>query len=78
MRMQSAIRHLRAHLTSTVRILETICCFSAEVFSGNHAAGSEDEDEGSGARNGVKRMRAPIIQKGGNTVKEMVRFNAIR
>lgn len=72
MRMQSAVRHLRAHLTSTERILETICCFSAGVFSGSHAAGSEDddeEDEGSGARNGVKRMRAPIIQKGGNTVK---------
>lgn len=70
-RTMSAMRHLHAHFFSAFRRWAIKACFSASVFSGNHAAGSAD-----GARRGERRIKAPSIQKGGNKKPNLKRYMA--
>jgi hypothetical protein len=83
-----AMKQRFAHLTSTRRISRMNVWRSDSVFSGIQrvdAGGGEgagrwgveleegDEDEeGKGSRSGENRMRAPRIQKGGNTIQSEI------
>lgn len=64
-KVMSAPRQRFAHLSSTLRSFSMIACLSASVFSGIQAGVSSVDPAGS--RRGERRMKAPKIQKGGNT-----------
>ena len=64
--MRSENSDRQAHLCSTLHISAMMCCRSASVFSGIHA-GTESDVAG-GSCKGERRMNAPNIQNGGNTM----------
>ena len=66
--MMNAKRHLRAHLSSTLRMSAIIFWRSSSVFSGIHAGIELSSSEVTGgSRSGERRMIDPKNQNGGNT-----------